>query len=167
MKKFLIRDELNKTTEFNSYGPGDFVKTNPGKESPVLTKEDGYLDESLIKGAKTIMSSVVYGEEISAMKMIYIGEDSKAYMARCDGSYRTAKTTGMTTQAGEAGQVRPYVLFGEISDTSFNFPWNMDLFLSEDGNISLTPPQTGFQVSVGQSLEAGKIFLTIEKPIEL
>lgn len=118
--------------------------------------------------AEKLLTSFIAGELISAMKLIYIANDARAFVAEYNESFIEAEAIGIsTTTAASAGLSVEVQLFGLVSDASLNFGANELLFLGPAGTIVSTAPTTGHATRVGYGLGPGLIFLNIEKPIVL
>lgn len=170
MKKFVAKDNENRSVEATGFEVPDFISTWDGTQSPVLTGIDGKLDPSLIhdeETAKEVSSTIVYGESISSVKMIYIDDDGKAYIASPNDTYLAANVAGMTLQAADEGETGEFIMFGKVVDSSFLFTGVKDLYLDEAGGITDVEPEGMYLVNVGRSLGVNNIFLNIQKPIIL
>jgi hypothetical protein len=173
MKKFLTKDNLNRTTETTSYDPSDFTSIDIGVEAPVKTEAGGKLSNTLIPGdiqvdaAKEIAQTVILGESISALKLVYLGADGKAYMATSSGTYEQARVLGILLQPGVLNDEKRCLLFGRLDDPFFSFAGADDLYLGPTGNIVDSAPTSGHYKPVGQSLGTGSIFLKIGSTIIL
>jgi|GEM_PF-2863888 len=172
MKKAIVLNNENRKTESLVIEDSDFIVSFDGASKPIKTDVGGKINQSLLpdqsaaESAKQVVSDVIYGEEISAMNLIYISADGKAYKATNNADYDSARVAGITLQYGNLGQTKPYLVFGRVDDAIFNFSGALDLFLGLNGNIiSADPSATGalFYKSVGQSLKQGSIFLNISQ----
>lgn len=137
-----------------------------GKDNQNRTTEFDVGDISGVS-AKEIVSLITYGENISALKFIYIGSDGFAYLASSDSTYEISRAVGITLESGSSGEEKSYLLFGKLSDSFFTFTQNQDLYLGINGEATIVPPSSGYVVSLGQSLDTGSIFVGIEKPIAI
>ena len=120
--------------------------------------------------AREIEVEVVCGEDMSALRLFYIGSDGKAYLANASSTYEQSQAVGMSKNAALQNGTIKGLLFGKISDPFFNFPLNEDLFLGSNGTLTDQDPQSLgflFQKKVGISLGAGAIFLNINSTIIL
>ncbi len=174
MKKILIKDNQNRTTDELGFVASDFIDSFSGEAAPVKTLPTGFLDPSILppvsgvaEAAKEVVATVTYGETIGALKLIYIGNDGRAYLATSAGTYEQASAIGITRSGGNANDVRQILLFGRVDDPSFTFPLVEDLFLGTLGNLVDIAPVSGHYKPIGQSLQTGSIFLNIGKTIVL
>lgn len=119
------------------------------------------------ESAKEVIVSLEAGENISALKLVYVGADNKAYLARHNGTYEQALAVAMSKTAIGTGLTGQFLVFGKIVDPFFAYAGTQELFLTTFGNISNTAPATGHVTSIGQSLGSGAIFLNIKKTVVL
>lgn len=115
--------------------------------------------------AKEIIINVEYGEAISALKLIYIASDGKAYRATSDDVYEKSLVVGITKTAGASGTFHDALSFGRIADASFTYSGSQDLYLTTLGGISNIAPATGFVAFIGKSINTGAIFINIKHVI--
>jgi len=117
--------------------------------------------------AKEITFTSVLGEDISALKIVYVDTDQKAYVATNNDTYKKALALGMAKTSGVTGQTITFISFGRIDDAFFNFPVGTDLYLGINGVVTDIAPSSGHLTFVGQSLGSGAIFFNIKKTIIL
>lgn len=135
----------------------------------------GMLD--LVGGAGNVVADVAAtiitreaGETISALKMVIIDSSNNVFYADSNTVYEDSKTIGMAITAGNIGEDIRITTFGVVSDVSFVFSANDQLYLSTNGDITITPPTTPtniYSVFIGQALGAGEIFINVQEPIAL
>lgn len=139
------------------------------KFNPFTTRLDFYdsPDSTSTDIAKEIAFDATLGEDISALKVVYIDTDQKAYVATNNDTYKKALALGMAKTAGVAGQIKSFISFGRFDDLFFNFPVGTDLYLGTNGTITDVVPSSGHLTFVGQSLGSGSIFFNVKKTIIL
>jgi hypothetical protein len=139
-------------------------KINPvtGRLDLVNKAGSGALD-----AAKEIVTSVQYGETLSALKLVYIASDGKAYLATSQDTYEKALVAGITKTAGVENSINDILVFGRIDDPSFSYSGTQELFLTTLGNISNIPPAAGIVAFVAKSLNTGSIFINFKHIINL
>lgn len=114
-----------------------------------------------------VVKTYVLGETVSALKIVRLGVDGRAYLADSISSYENTQAIGMTKTAGIENSVVEVVTFGVISDPLFSYTLNFDLFLTSLGNLSESISELLFHKRVGQSLGGNAILINIEDTIEL
>lgn len=137
------------------------------KFNPFTTRLDFYDTPENIESAKEISFTSICGEDLSALKIVYIDTDQKAYIATNDDTYKKALALGMAKTSGVTGQTISFISFGRIDDLFFNFPVGTDLYLGTNGTITDVAPSSGHLTFVGQSLGSGSIFFNVKKTIIL
>lgn len=137
------------------------------KFNPFTTKLDFYDTPDAIDSAKEIAFDAVLGEDMSALKIVYMDTDQKAYIATNNDTYKKALVLGMAKTAGVAGDLKSFISFGRIDDAFFNFPVGTDLYLGTNGTITDVVPSSGHLTFVGQSLGNGSVFFNVKKTIIL
>lgn len=116
--------------------------------------------------AKTLVIERIASENISALKIVYL--NSTTTCAKSDNSSHSSATScGIAINAGNIGDTIKILSFGVVEDSSFIFGINEPIYLSVDGEITATPPSSGYLVKIGYGLGSGAIFIKIEKPIAL
>lgn len=107
---------------------------------------------------------------ISALKMVCVDPATGLLQLANNIDVGTAYTViGMTTEAVSAGE-KPTILYeGPYTDSGWS--WNMaadvSLFLDANGQITQTPPNSGFLLRVGFATSAQSIFLHLSEPVTL
>lgn len=115
---------------------------------------------------KKVEDTKIADETVSALKVVTATSQTNLKLAD-KSSFTDAQSLGVSISSGNMGEKIKFVSFGQIDDSSFNFPLKEPLFLGDNGLITATPPTTGFVTTVGYSLGLGSIFVDIEEPIEL
>ena len=106
------------------------------------------------------------GENISAVKPVYISGTEEVSQADSD-TKPEACVIGITKHAVSSGADVEVILSGELQDSSFTFTSGESIYLDENGNLTTTPPVTGFLTKIGKGLGNNKILINIEEPIGL
>ena len=122
---------------------------------------------SSVDTAKEVVMSLEAGENISALKLVYVGADNKAYLAKHNGTYEQALAVAMSKFAVGTGLTGQFLVFGKITDAFFAYAGTQELFLTTFGNSSNVAPVTGHVTAIGQSLGVGSIFLNVKKTVVL
>ncbi len=77
------------------------------------------------------------------------------------------KVLGVTTGAASIGGTATIATFGTITESSWNWTVGNPVFLSTNGQLTQTPPTTGFRTIIGKPETATKLFINISEPITL
>ena len=104
--------------------------------------------------------------DVSAVKAIYQNTNGVTHADK-DLNSEEATVIGISITGNTDGNQVKYQIAGRLEDSSFTFPLNDPLYLSNNGNITNVVPTTGYQTRIGHSLGTGAIQIQIEEPIEL
>jgi hypothetical protein len=171
-KVFSIDPLTGKQTEVTVFTAREHVLNNAGYAyRPVLTGPNGYISDTLIQKPESVKLLTIRKRcdgAISAMKLVRGLSDIDIQIANLS-DWDSATVLGMTLQAGQDKEFVDVLLFGNYEDPYFNFPVNAPLYLSGNGEISITPPEghDTYQTYIGYGLGAGGIFLRPRNPIYL
>jgi len=165
------RGEYNNAT---TYHLGDIVTFNgvsyiatttiTGINPPAPQWQTIY-DPELAVGSNILLLEA--GENISAMKLVYINNLGKAMIAKNNGTYEQSRCVGISRNAVMTGNVGAFVAFGEVTDSMFTFASGNDLFLGVNGFVTDVAPTSGYLTKVGNSLWANKVLINITDTIVL
>lgn len=115
--------------------------------------------------AKEITIDVVLGEDISALKFIYLNND---LAFRGDQTVKaSSQVIGILKTGGLAGSSQKALMFGRLDDPFFTFNSSQVFYLTTLGNVSDTAPSIGFLKECGQGLKNGSIFVNIKQTLTL
>ena len=107
------------------------------------------------------------GETISALKVVRVDINGKAYVANSEGTYEQALVTGVALTSAVASGLVDVMLIGILTDNSWNWAGNTLLFLNVNGSIVSTAPTLGYSVRLGKALTPTTILIDVQEPIEL
>lgn len=171
MKRFLYKDNLNRTTEANNYEPSDFIAVfdgTPGK--PIITGPSGFIDASLIPStpASSLQLSKVASENLTKGDCVYATSLTHVGLATYDSTLDRAMVLGIAGSNALSGENVIVTLLGAVTDPIFSvFSLNRPLYLDELGAITDTKPSNGYLTPVGKSLGSNTIFVSIGYPTKL
>jgi len=77
------------------------------------------------------------------------------------------KVLGMTTGAASAGALATIQVGGELTEPSWSWTAEAPLYLGANGQVTQSPPASGFVLNLGFAISATKIFLDLKQPILL
>lgn len=75
------------------------------------------------------------------------------------------KILGITTSAASLGASVTIQTYGEMTEPSFNWTLDTQVFVSVNGLMTQTPPVTGFKRSIGFPIAATKLFINLQEPV--
>jgi hypothetical protein len=117
--------------------------------------------------SERIQQVQVLGESASAYRMVYADLDGKVYLASSDDVLTAKSIRGISIQAGSEDDEVIVVSEGEVTNSSWNWSGNQNLYLGVGGVISNTRPITGYLVRVGYSVAPDKMYVRIGSVILL
>lgn len=106
-------------------------------------------------------------KEISAVRKMVTAINGTDVVLGQSTTAAKARVLGMTLTAGVVDDTIPILLFGNHSHASYTYTLNKGVYLRTNGDVSETPPATGWQTTVASSNGTGSIFVNIDEPIEL
>ena len=116
--------------------------------------------------AKALILEKIAGENISALKLVYLNSSSSVKLA--DNSIESTGTVvGVSKSSSVMGGLVKVLVFGILEDAFFNYGINERLFLGSNGEITTIQPISGVLTSIGFGLGSGAIQIGIDKPILL
>lgn len=119
--------------------------------------------------AKEISFDTIAGEDLSALKFVYLDTAGKAFRGGYDTSVKS-NVIGITKTAALLGATVKILAFGRIDDSSFAYNPGEILYLTTLGGISITSPinpPANYRKPVAQGLQTGSIFVNIREAITL
>ena len=114
-----------------------------------------------------LSKSYVAGENVSALKIVYLAPDGRVYVANNTDIAQCRAVVGMTILAAAMGAYTTVLEQGLGFDSSWNWRSETPLFLGSNGMIVQTLPPPGNYLVVGQSISPTQIYVRIEDLIEL
>lgn len=128
------------------------VRVNAGETAFELATVSG-------GGSAASTLAAVAGEALSGDRAVYIADDGKAYHAD-KGSATSIRTAGLTTGAVALGDTATIQVEGPYTEPTWSWAGNAAIWLSTTGQLTQTPPTTGYLVKVG--IPAGPTQMLIE-----
>lgn len=107
----------------------------------------------------------VCGENLMAPRIVKEDADGKIYYASHTDVAAMDATLGLTLQAGILGAAVGVLFYGEYKFNGWNWIPKKPIFLGTNGQITQTPPTTGFLLRLGFASESDEIVLRIDRPI--
>lgn len=107
------------------------------------------------------------GMATSALLAVYEDLFGSVWPADCNFERDVLALLGVTVSAAEGGQSINVQRMGHIDDAGWQWLPGVRVFLSAQGRLTQTPPQTGHDVLIGTALSATRLLLNIQDPIEL
>lgn len=105
------------------------------------------------------------GETISALRVVYEAS-GLVYVLDYRDAAHIDLLVGITMTAADGGAPIAIQRAGEISDSGW--AWTPGrVYLGVAGQLTQTPPETGYSVLIGSAVSATRILLNLQDPIEL
>lgn len=117
--------------------------------------------------ASSVVNSLIAGETISALKVVYYDHMTGRILKSSTDDIIKASGVGVTRTAGIEGSEIEVVQYGLLSDPSFNFLPAQLVFLSDDGSLTTSAPNSGFLTRVGRAINENTLLVLIESPVTL
>lgn len=113
--------------------------------------------------------TVTAGENISAKRAVYIDADTqKALLASNTDPLHPRIIAGITNTSVTSNNSVDVVYQGVVTNNTWN--WDLDnpeIYLGTAGNLTQTPPSSGFHIEIGYAISSTKMFIRIAQPINL
>jgi hypothetical protein len=118
------------------------------------------------------LDAIVYdtataGEALGGHRFVVLNDSGEAIYATNQTANHAHKIFGMTTGAANLAATATIQRQGAITEPSWNWTLNSPIFLSTSGQMTQTPPATGFSLIVGFPLSATSMYIAIREPITL
>ncbi|WP_051331767.1 hypothetical protein [Methylocaldum szegediense] len=105
------------------------------------------------------------GEALGGHRMVVLNAQQKAIYADSSDPTHVDKVLGLTLGAAAQDALVTVQNSGEISEPSWNWALNQPVFLGTQGQLTQTPPATGFVLMVGFPTSSNTLFLDIKQAI--
>lgn len=93
--------------------------------------------------------------------------NGKVELADKDNPIHAFNIIGMSVSSGSEGSIILVQTGGTILNGNWTWNENMPLWLGNNGDITQTPPETGFLMQIGIALSPSKILLEIQEATQL
>ena len=103
-----------------------------------------------------IESFTIGTSQVNAYKVVYQQPNGTIQHASAS-NQSNSSVVGITLDSGVIGGSSRVVKFGNISNPSWNLTVGTRYYLSENGNLSITPATTGFVLEVGIAQKATEL----------
>jgi len=100
-------------------------------------------------------------------RVVIINASGKAAYADKSQPTHVYAILGVTTGAAEQDADVEVQTFGEMQEPSFNWTLNQEIFLGANGQMTQTPPSSGFQRVIGFPLATDTLFIDLNTPVVL
>ena len=110
----------------------------------------------------------IAGETLGGHRMVSLDADSKAVYADNTDPTHAGRVIGLTLGSAVVGTEVTVRSFGLVTEPSWS--WDVTkprLFLATTGQITQTPPTSGFVCVIGYVVSAAQLFITIQPSINL
>lgn len=109
----------------------------------------------------------IAGVDLSGHRMVVLNADNKAIYADNTEPSHTNKVLGMTIGSALTDTAVFVLNRGKLEEPSWNWTLDLPIFLSTSGNLTQTPPTTGFSLKVGFPITATSAYISIGIPLIL
>ena len=109
----------------------------------------------------------IAGETIQGHSVVVSGTDGLIYKVDNTDVSNYGRVLGITDKAYIVSSLMDVISSGVVSDPSFNFNPGSPLFFNSTGQITETPPTTGFLQNIGHAIDATHIIIELKTPIQL
>lgn len=116
-------------------------------------------DQELAVLGGEIISLCPAGQPLSGQRVVIIGTDEKVYYADCTNLTHLNRVLGITTGAVIQGEFPSARIAGQMSEPTWNWDLDKFLYLSTNGNLTQTPPASGFLLQMGWPISATSIMV--------
>ena len=139
-----------------------------GEEAQVTVVRDGLnITRVTYNESVDILDAYKAGQDISAYRVVIVGNDELVYYADYTNSSHPYRIAGITVNSiPVSGNVRIQT-FGELRNTSWNWNLSKSIFLAENGRLTQIPPEIGFSIEIAKPITTDSIFVNVEQPIIL
>lgn len=113
-------------------------------------------------------STFTAGQDLEEKRIVTLNANAQLIYADHANLTHAGRIIGLTLESVPLGEVTEVHSFGLITNPSWN--WNLtqpSVFLSTIGQITQTPPISGFINVVGHVISATQLFISVQSPINL
>lgn len=107
------------------------------------------------------------GELLSALRAVFEDAAGRVWLADATEAGEVFTLLGVTTTAADAHQQVLVQRLGAIDDAAWGWTPGVRVYLGAAGQLTQTPPATGFDVLIGVALSPTRLLLSIQDPIEM
>lgn len=111
--------------------------------------------------------SWVCGQTLSGHKAVTFNATGGLIYADKDTPVHGCKVAGITTHAAEMFQFCRVLRHGEITEPSWFWDVNLPVFVGNSGELTQTPPVTGFSVIIGFPIRTDTLSVRIQTTVYL
>ncbi|MDR3159757.1 MAG: hypothetical protein LBU11_12320 [Zoogloeaceae bacterium] len=110
--------------------------------------------------------SRVAGETLSALKVVWEDADEKVYLLDNQDAAHVALFAGIAVTSATAGNPATLQRLGVLDASGLNLTPGA-VWLGAGGNLTQTPPASGFDLYIGVALSGSRLVLSPSEPVEL
>ncbi len=120
-------------------------------------------------GTKTshVEHDIEAGEAINALKVIRNGDDNKAYIADSSDTDELHRVLGIAKISALIDNSVEYVISGILQDASWDWTMNEAIWFDNNGNLTQTPPASGFVKEIATPVTNKIINVNIKQGFDL
>lgn len=136
------------------------------EESVTVTVIDNY--GAVSSGKDSNLITKIAGEILGGHRIVVTDDNDKAFYADSSNVDHVSKTLGLTIGSAVISASVIIRTYGEITESSWSWVPDLPIFLNgATGQISQTPPDSGFNLVIGFPSTSISMFIRIGEPIIL
>jgi len=114
-----------------------------------------------------VETDIEAGENIGALRVIKNNSDYKGYIADSSDVAQINQILGISKTASVAGNSVRVIMSGKMEDASWNWDVTKAIYFDSNGQLTQTPPSSGFSLMVGVAITNKIINVEIKQSIKL
>lgn len=133
-------------------------------EDEVITVELGVMGPPGPMGGALLCTA---GATVGGHRVVVIGPDGKVQHANASDLSHAGLGMGLTTCAAAEGESVVVVVAGEVNEPSWSWAASQPIYLSDNGQLTQTPPSTGALIQVGYPSLPTRMLISFSTPVFL
>lgn len=124
------------------------------------------IDELLLpRDTGVIWDVFTAGEILNGYRVCYLGADERVYLASSLDLSTISKSLIMTRHSAIENEIVECVLSGKITNTGWGLTPGARYFLTSGGQITSTPPTSGYLHEVGTAEKTDTLLINFTRPV--
>ncbi len=125
------------------------------------------INNTIISGGGSSLITKKAGESLGGHRIVRAYNEDKVLYASNSDLSQLHNILGLTTGAASIGSDVAVLVSGEIIEPSWNFTQDQYVYLGLNGQLTQTPPSSGFLLVVGTAIAPTVVFVKIGAPVQL
>lgn len=109
--------------------------------------------------------SCIAGEVLGGHRVVTLTGTPQAVYADASNAQHFGRLVGITTHAALAGESVAVQVVGKMTEPLWSWDLSRPVFLGATGQLTQTPPVTGFVLVVGMPITAQSLFINPQPPV--